>query len=180
MPDLALEGAVCPPGPTPTQPTPALNTGCLGRDPSLEHRVCSPSSVRAQRQKPFAPLMGRGGPGAGAPPPHKDAKLAHAAAVAWARSTPPSRPSSRAETHPSGTPRGQPNSLCRRVQRTFPTSRRDAAATRPRRALRPCAFTGRRDSPRRRLAPWLEPRDWRLDALPCRSGALACATNEAR
>jgi hypothetical protein len=135
MPDLALEGAVCPPGPTPTQPTPALNTGCLGRDPSLEHRVYSPSSVRAQRQKPFARLMGRGGPRAGAPSPEQGCQARSRCRSRLGRDRHrPRGPSHVRRFMRAERLEGSRNSRCRRVNVLSRQVTRDAAATRPRRA----------------------------------------------
>jgi hypothetical protein len=75
---------------------------------------------------------------------------------------------------------GSRNSLCRRVNVLSRPVDRDAAETRPRRSPVGARPRGAAIPLAGRLARGSNARDWRLDALSCRSGALACATNEAR
>jgi hypothetical protein len=166
-------------GPTPTQPTPVLRTGCLGRT----HRS-GIASARLQRGY-IAP----------SPSPHSwprsrardRGRLEHGCE---ARSRCRSR-LGRDRHHPLG-----PAHVRRLIRAERLEGSRTASAapsmyfpdqspeTRPRRGhvepLRPCASTGRRDSPRRRLAHGSSPEIGGSMALPCWTGALACTTNEAR
>jgi hypothetical protein len=82
IPERILEGAVSPPGLHADRTRRGPGHGCLGREPSLEHRVCSPSSgmhsARAMRH-----TWGRRRERQTAGFRNKEANLARAAQLAW-------------------------------------------------------------------------------------------------
>ena len=152
-------------GSMPTEPGLALNTGCLGRDPVARASRLLAIERACTAPEPCATL----GEATRAPDrrfPEQGCE-AHAAAVGMGRDR--HRPPGSVQVaghHPSGTPRVQPNSLCRRVNVLSRSARRrepgrDVATPNP----PPARATGAAIALAECLARGLEPRDWQLDAL---------------
>lgn len=168
--DLVLADAVCPPGPMPFQPGPALNTDVWAGHPVAQAcRVCSASSVvhsarvlrlltaRAARVRDRQSLRAR-----------RRSALTLPQSPGRDRHRLPS-PIPSVKTHPNARPRGQPKQPLRPRQRTFQTSSTKApAATRPA-DPRPRVSTRRRDSRRRAPHPLLE-RPRLTASMPCHAG----------
>lgn len=180
FPDLVLEGVVPSLAPMPVPTRPGLERGSLGRVPvARAYRVCSASSVRAQRQS-RPPAHGRAARvrdrGSRQSLRARRPKRPHAAAVSWARSTPPSQPHIQVrrlirapDLECSATPRVQPKQPLSPRQRALPARSAKAPAARCGHADSPPAVTRRRDSPRPAPRPLLE-RPEIGSSMPCHVG----------
>jgi hypothetical protein len=82
IPGRILEAAVSASGLDSDRTGQALNTGCLDRTPSLEHRSTRHRAT-CTAPEPFAPRMGEAARAPYRRSLNKNAKLAHAAAVSW-------------------------------------------------------------------------------------------------